>query len=191
MTPKDPQRSLQPWRIIRSQPAGDFKIFRIRTDRIVSPRTQQEHDFFVIDSVNWVNVVALTPDNQVVMIEQYRHGSGTVELEIPGGMIDAADASPEAAGQRELREETGYAGENARRLGEVFPNPAIMSNICYTVMVENCRCTHPVQFDHSEDLVTRLMPAASIPELVRTGRIRHSLVIVALYHFDLWQRQRK
>jgi 8-oxo-dGTP pyrophosphatase MutT (NUDIX family) len=191
MKPGDPQSGpLKPWRTIRSQPAGDFKIFRIRTDRIVSPRTQQEHDFFVIDSVNWVNVVALTPDRRVVMIEQYRHGSGTVELEIPGGMIDPGDASPEAAGQRELREETGYAGENARRLGQVFPNPAIMSNICYTVMVENCRCVHPVQFDHSEDLVTRLVPVSAIADLVAKGQIRHSLVIAALYHFDLWQRQR-
>jgi 8-oxo-dGTP pyrophosphatase MutT (NUDIX family) len=183
-----PSGPLQPWRTLRSKPEGDFKIFRIRTDRVLSPRTQQEHDFFVIESVNWVNVVALTPKRQVVMIEQYRHGSGTVELEIPGGMIDPSDASPEAAGQRELREETGYAGENARRIGEVFPNPAIMSNTLYIVMVENCRCVHPVQFDHSEDLVTRLVPVDSLPELVQTGRIRHSLVVAGLYHFELWRR---
>src|SRR5215471_5714494 len=190
MTPATPPSGpLQPWRTIRSQPNGDFRIFRIRTDRVLSPRTQQEHDFFVIESVNWVNVVALTPDHQMVMIEQYRHGSGTVELEIPGGMIDPSDASPEAAGQRELREETGYAGENARRLGEVFPNPAIMSNTCYTVLVENCRCVHPVQFDHSEDLITRLVPISAVPDLVADGKIRHCIVIAALYHFELWQRR--
>ena len=140
-------KAIQPWERIGSTPVADFRIFTVRSDRKVSPRTHQEHDFFVIDCVNWVNVVALTPDDQVVMVEQYRHGTNTVELEIPGGMIDADDASPEAAGQRELREETGYAGQNARLIGRVFPNPAIMSNVCFTVLVENCRCAHALEWD--------------------------------------------
>jgi ADP-ribose pyrophosphatase len=179
---------IKPWEKISSQPIGDFRIFTIRSDRKISPRTQREHDFYVIDCVNWVNVIAVTTDRQLVMIEQYRHGSNTVELEIPGGMMDDGDASPEATGARELREETGYAGGDARVIGEIFPNPAIMSNTCFTVLIEDCRCVHPVQFDHGEDLMTRLVPIADVSNLVRTGRIRHSLVAVALYHFDLMQR---
>lgn len=178
----------KPWQKLSSKPLGDFKIFRLRSDRLLSPRTGREHDFYVIDSVNWVNVVALTPERQLVMIEQYRHGSGTVELEIPGGMIDSRDASPVAAGIRELREETGYAGENARIIGEVFPNPAIMSNTCFTVMLDHCQHRHPVEFDHGEDLVTRLVPIAEVPSLVAAGKIKHSLVIAALYHFELLKR---
>jgi ADP-ribose pyrophosphatase len=179
---------LKTWEKISSEPRGDFRIFTIRADRKISPRTQQQHDFFVIDSVNWVNVIARTPDDHLVMVEQYRHGSDTVELEIPGGMMDAADATPEATAQRELREETGYEGVNPQLIGQVFPNPAIMSNTCFTVLLEDCHCLHPVEFDHSEDLITRLVPAADIPRLVATGKIRHSLVVVALYHFELWQR---
>jgi ADP-ribose pyrophosphatase len=179
---------IKPWQKLSSKLLGDFKIFTLRTDRKISPRTQHEHDFFVIDSNNWVNVVAITPDQQLVMVEQYRHGSNTVELEIPGGMIDAQDSSPVAAGVRELREETGYEGTNARILGEIFPNPAIMSNVCYTVLVENCRLTHPVELDYGEDLITRLVPVADIPRLVADKKISHSLVAVALYHFELWQR---
>src|SRR5260221_12204869 len=151
---------LKPWEKISSQPLADYRIFRIRSERSVSPRTQKAHDFFVIDSTNWVNVVATTSDEQLVMIEQYRHGSATIELEIPGGMIDPHDSSPEAAAIRELREETGYAGENAQVIGQVFPNPAIMSNTCFTVLVENCHCVHPVEFDHAEDLITRLLPVS-------------------------------
>src|SRR5512135_1307730 len=113
----------QPWRKLRSRPAGDHRIFKIRADTLVSPRTGKEHDFVVIDCANWVNVVALTPTREVVMIEQYRHGSTTVECEIPGGMIDPGDVSPVAAGARELREETGFEGEGGRVIGEVFPNP--------------------------------------------------------------------
>ena len=145
----------------------------------------------VLDCVNWVNVVAVTAEQQLVMIEQYRHGSGTVELEIPGGMLDAGDVSAEAAGVRELREETGYEGQNPQLIGEVFPNPAIMSNTCFTVMVENCRCIHPVEFDHGEDLLTRLVPVSQIPELVAGGKIRHSLVVVGLYYFELWRANRE
>jgi len=176
---------IKPWEKLGSRPVGDFRIFTIRSDRKLSPRTQLAHEFFVIDCVNWVNVIALTPDRQVVMVEQYRHGSDTVELEIPGGMMDPHDTSPEAAASRELREETGYAGEKPRVIGQVFPNPAIMSNVCYTVMIKNCQCVHPVEFDHGEDLLTRLVPAAELPHLVATGKIRHSLVAVAIYHFDL------
>ena len=143
----------------------------------------------MLDSVSWVNVIAVTPDQQLVLIEQYRHGTNTVELEIPGGIMDAGDASsPVATGVRELREETGYEGGNARLLGEVFPNPAIMSNTCYTVLIEQCQPKHPVQWDSGEDIVTRLVPVADVPQLVAAGTIRHSLVVVALYHFELWQR---
>lgn len=179
---------IRPWQKIGSQPLGDFRIFTVRSDRAVSPRTGKEHDFFVIDCVNWVNLIAVTPDNQLVMVEQYRHGTDTVELEIPGGMMDREDASPVIAGVRELREETGYEGENARVIGEIFPNPAIMSNTCHTVLVENCRLKHAVEFDHGEDLLTRLVPVADLPRLVAEGRIRHAVVIVALYHFELWKR---
>lgn len=179
---------IQPWQKLSSQLLGNFRIFTVRSDRKVSPRTQAEHDLFVIDCANWVNIVAVTPRQEIVMVEQYRHGSNTVELEIPGGMIDKKDASPVAGGVRELREETGYEGTNARLIGEIFPNPAIMSNVCYTVLVENCELTHPVEFDSGEDLITRLVPVADIPQLVADKKIRHSLVAVALYHFDLWQR---
>jgi ADP-ribose pyrophosphatase len=181
--------SIKPWERVSSQPVGDFGIFTIRSDRRISPRTRQAHDFFVIDCVNWVNVIAVTPDRRLVMIEQYRHGSNTVELEIPGGMMDAGDGSPEAAALRELREETGYEGENPRLIGQVFPNPAIMSNTCFTVLAENCRCLHPVKLDHAEDLLTRLVPLPEVPALVAEGKVRHSLVVAALYSFELRQRR--
>ena len=179
---------IRPWKKIRSVPIGDFRIFTLRSDTCVSPRTGKEHDFYVLDSVNWVNVIALTPDQQLVMVEQYRHGSGTVELEIPGGMMDPEETDPVATAVRELREETGYAGENARLLGKVHSNPAILANVTYTVLIENCRLQHALELDHGEDLATRLVPAADVPQLVADEKIGHSLVIVALYYFDLWRR---
>jgi 8-oxo-dGTP pyrophosphatase MutT (NUDIX family) len=180
---------IKPWSKLDSKPLGDFRIFRLRSDLKRSPRTGMEHDFFVIDSVNWVNVVAITTDDHLVMVEQFRHGSETVELEIPGGMVDSEDSSPVIAGVRELREETGYEGEEAEIIGRIYPNPAIMSNTCYTVLVRNCRLKHPTVFDQSEEIITRLVPLKEIPALITAGRISHSLVVVALYHFELRQRR--
>jgi ADP-ribose pyrophosphatase len=179
---------IKPWPKIGAKSVGDYRIFTIRSDQRVSPRTGETHDFFVIDCPDWVNVIAITPDHQLVMVEQFRHGSDTVELEIPGGMMDPHETDPVATGIRELREETGYEGREARLLARIFPNPAIMSNTCYTVLVPDCRLEHPTAFDHAEDLITRLVPVAHLPQLVAEQKIQHSLVVVALYHFDLWQR---
>ena len=179
---------IKPWPTIGSTHVGDFRIFTLRNDRKVSPRTQREHDFFVLDSANWVLVLALTPDKQLVMVEQFRHGTNTVELEIPGGVMDKTDKSPLETAVRELREETGYTGENPRLLSTVYANPAILTNTCYAVLLENCRLTRPTELDSGEDLLTRLVPVASLPGMVAGGKIRHSLVVAALYQFDLWQR---
>jgi ADP-ribose pyrophosphatase len=179
---------IRPWQKISSKLIGDFRIFTLRSDLKISPRTGREHDFFVLDSVHWVNVIAVTPDQQLVMVEQYRHGSNTVELEIPGGMMDPGETDPVATAVRELREETGYEGENARLLGRIHSNPAILTNLTYTVLIENCQLRHGVEFDQGEDLATRLVPAGDIPQLIADGKIGHSLVVVALYHYELWRR---
>jgi 8-oxo-dGTP pyrophosphatase MutT (NUDIX family) len=179
---------IKPWKKISSKLLGDFRIFKLHSHLKISPRTGKEHDFYILDSVNWVNVIAVTPDQKLVMVEQYRHGSNTVELEIPGGMMDANETDPVATAMRELREETGYAGKSARLLGKIHSNPAILSNVTYTVLIENCRLQHGVEFDSGEDLITRLVPVAEIPKLVADEKIGHSLVVVALYHFDLWQK---
>jgi ADP-ribose pyrophosphatase len=179
---------VEPWPKVGSRKVGDYRIFRLRSDIRRSPRTGQEHDFYVLETVDWVNVVAVTPDEHLVMVEQFRHGSDTVELEIPGGMMDLEDGSPLVSGVRELREETGYEGVNPVIIGQIFPNPAIMTNRCFTLMVEECELKHPLFLDHSEDIVTRLVPARDIPEMIRAGQIRHSLVVVALYHYDLWRQ---
>ena len=91
---------IQPWPKISTKKIGDFRIFKIRSDLRLSPRTGVAHDFFVLESVDWVNVIAVTPNQHLVMVEQYRHGSDTVELEIPGGMMDPGEQSPVVTGVR-------------------------------------------------------------------------------------------
>ncbi|MDA7915729.1 NUDIX hydrolase, partial [Verrucomicrobia bacterium] len=136
---------IQPWPIKSTREIGDFRIFKIRGDQKKSPRNGHEMEFTVLECVNWVNVVAKTTDGQIVMVEQFRHGSETVELEIPGGVMDAEDTDPIHTAVRELREETGYEGKNARIIGQVFSNPAIMNNTTYTVLIEDCEMKHELE----------------------------------------------
>jgi ADP-ribose pyrophosphatase len=178
----------KPWEKRSSKEIGDFRVFCLRSDVKVSPLTGEEHDFYVIEAVNWVNVIPVTREGKIVMVEQYRHGSNTVELEIPGGMMDAEDADPVASAVRELREETGYEGRNARVIGQVYPNPAIMNNVCYTILVEDCELKHDLKFDATEDIAVTLVDRSEIPELVKSGKIGHSLVVVALYYYELQTR---
>ncbi|HEY1172540.1 MAG TPA: NUDIX hydrolase [Verrucomicrobiae bacterium] len=180
---------IRPWPLVESKPLNNYRIFTTRADRKVSPRTHKEMEFYVIESRHWVNIIALTEDDEIVMIEQYRHGTNSIELEIPGGIIDKGDNDPVEAGVRELLEETGFEGTDAMLLGQVAANPAIMNNTCYTVLVRNCHFSSETRFDTGEDIITRLVPIKDLPELVRSGKIQHSLVVVALFHFDLWQRK--
>lgn len=177
---------IKPWKLVSSSLIGDYKIFSLHLQKRLSPRTGQEHEFYLLDCPDWVNVIALTEDNKIILVEQYRQGSDTIELEIPGGMIDPQDGDPISAGLRELREETGFEGTEARIIGKVCPNPAFMHNTCYTILVLNCQKNHETSFDPTEDVVTYLYEIDDIPGLIAGGKIRHSLVVAAFYYFNLW-----
>lgn len=176
---------IRKWEKHASRVVSDHRIFKIREDHTTNPRTGSEHEMVVLECPDWVNIIALTPEREVVFVEQYRQGSETVELEIPGGMMDPGETDPVATALRELREETGYTGENARLIGACYANPAIMNNRVHTILVENCQRTHEVEWDAGEDLITRLIPEADIPRLIRENQIRHSIVVAALQYFAL------
>jgi 8-oxo-dGTP pyrophosphatase MutT (NUDIX family) len=176
--------SIRPWRVLRSVRDTSYQLFSIRTDTAVHPRTGKSHDFYILESADWVNVIALTPEREVVLVRQYRHGSGTVSLEIPGGLVESGD-SPHSAALRELEEETGYCGGTTLYLGAVSPNPAIQNNVCHTYLVSEVRAGSPQNLDDKEDIETVLEPLDRIPDLIRAGSIDHSLVLSAFFLYFL------
>ena len=175
---------IKPWPRIRSRSVGSFRVFSIRADTTVSPRTGVEHDFYVIETQDWVNIIPLTADRRVAMIKQYRHGSGEVTLEIPGGLVDVGE-TPESAAARELLEETGYQAEEIVKIGVSNPNPAIFNNRCYTFVARNATRVGDPLPDKTEDIEAELIPLADIPELIRKGKIDHAIVISAFYWYLL------
>ena len=180
---------VQPWQITSSEQVLDCRIFKVRKDVTINPRTGRPHDMFVVESPNWVNIIPLTPDDQVVMVEQWRHGTRSIHLETPGGLMDVGE-TPEQCARRELLEETGHEAGEVLRLGTVHPNPAIQSNLQHYVLATNCRRVAELRLDHTEDIAVRLVPLAEVPDMIRTGKITHSVVVGGFYWLELHRRKR-
>lgn len=175
---------IEHWDRLERLHRGDYKVFSVHEERSRSPRTDQEHTFFVIDSPDWVNVIPVTEDGRLVFIRQYRHGTKDVTLEVPGGMIDPGDGSPEAAARREMLEETGYDSDDLVYLGQVAPNPAIFSNRCHTCLARDARRVGEPSLEGAEDIELTLVAPEDVPGLVLDGTIDHALVVTAFYFYD-------
>jgi 8-oxo-dGTP pyrophosphatase MutT (NUDIX family) len=179
----------KPWPVVESAVERDFRIFHVRRDRAVNPRTGTAHDFFVLESRDWVNVIPLTPSREVVMVRQYRHGVRQVTLEIPGGIVDEDDPDPRTSARRELREETGYTASQWLHIGTVQAQPALQNNLCHTFLALDAVRVGEPSPDPGEDLRVVTVPLSEIPDRMKAAEISHGLVLAAFYWFELWQRE--
>ncbi|NOY24325.1 MAG: NUDIX hydrolase [Oligoflexia bacterium] len=175
-----------PWDPGPDETLLETRIFKVSRHQARSRLRDRQANFFVLDTLDWVNVIARTLDGRVVLVEQYRHGTDSVTVEIPGGMVDPGEDAL-CAGLRELAEETGYRpapDATVQVIGVVDPNPAIQRNRCTTVLVDGI-VSGSDDPDPNEELAVRLVPQAVLPDLVRQGVITHALVVAALHHLAL------
>jgi ADP-ribose pyrophosphatase len=182
----DPAR----WEKLSAETKFSTRVFDVLSVQYRHGPRDRSRDFSVIRPPDWVNVVAVTTDQQLVLVRQFRFGVDEFSLEVPGGVIEPGE-DPIVAGLRELAEETGYSGTNARLLGIVNPNPAIQSNQCHLVLVEQVRKTHELAWDQDEEIHVLTKPVEEVLALGRSGAITHSLVLNALFLFEPhWRRLR-
>jgi ADP-ribose pyrophosphatase len=183
MNPSSPAPGLPRWERSGQSVQARTRVFDLLAVQYRHPRRGLARDFTVIQAPDWVNVIARTADDHLVLVRQFRYGIDAFSLEIPGGIIEAGE-DPVAAGVRELQEETGYTGGTARLIGSVHPNPAIQSNRSHFVLVEPAVKSHELAWDADEEIEVARLPTRDVFELARNGGITHGLVLNALWFFE-------
>ena len=178
----------KPWKHEEVEWLQDCRVFRVGRSLARSPKGGEPHPFYRIEAEDWVNAVPLTRSGEVVMVKQFRHGSRSVTLEIPGGIIEPGE-SPALAAARETLEETGYAGSPPERMGSVNPNPAVFGNRCHTFLIRDVEVVSEIANSPTEETMVELIPVARIPQLLREGTIDHALVVAALHYWLLHENE--
>lgn len=181
----------QLWKKLGARPVATTRIFSVHSVDFHHPAHPAPRDFFLIDAPDWVNVLALTPQHELVLVRQFRFGTNALSLEFPGGVMDSGE-TPLVTAARELQEETGFTGTAVRLLGSVHPNPAMQTNRCHLVLIEGATPTAEPCWDRDEEFEILTVPVDEVYELAYRGEITHALVLDALLLFTPhWQKLRR
>lgn len=174
------------WQELDSKTGPDLPLFRVRFDTMRHPATAEKFQRMVLEAPDWVTVVAVTADNKIVMVEQFRFGVGALTTEPVAGTVDAGEDSLDAA-KRELLEETGFGKGRWRYLGSVQANPAIQDNLCHHWLAEDVVAVQEPAPDAGEAIRVHLMTLDDIKTAIKSGALRHPLGLSALSRvFPLW-----
>ncbi|MDP0500231.1 MAG: NUDIX hydrolase [Verrucomicrobiota bacterium JB022] len=180
MKPSTPLPSAPPsWLQTHDALHAECRVCRVYRRGFRHPVRETEGDFFVFDMPDWVVALPVTRDRKVVLVQQFRFGMNALTWEFPAGLIDPGEA-PMVAAQRELREETGYAGPQARYLGEGWPNPALQNNRCHFVLVEEAEKAMDAAWEPFEELAVVALPLDELWQWFQEGKIRHALAYQAM-----------
>ena len=137
-------------------------------------------DATIFEFHSWANIVALTKNNEVVLVSQYRHGVCEVLLEFPGGIVEDGE-DPLQGAKRELLEETGYTSSKLIQVGKMYPNPALQTNTLYCYLGLDAEKVTEQSLDAGEDIDVRLMPLDELIEMAKRGEFPHALMTAVLF----------
>ncbi|MDR1676794.1 MAG: NUDIX hydrolase [Deltaproteobacteria bacterium] len=171
--------NLKPWVLTKQTGILKTPVFEVIHNFCLSPKDGLEKTFTCLRAPDWVNVIPITEDNQVILVNQFRHGTGELCLELPGG-VNEPGQSPLDTAKRELMEETGYSAENFELLSSLRPNPALFANTMHTFVARPAKKTGQTSFDENEDIDLIMVPTDELKALITTGRIDHALMVAAI-----------
>lgn len=172
---------MEKWKTIDSKYIIQRPWATLRVDKLEMPNGNIKEEYYVLEYPTWVNMVALTEDNQVIFVKQYRHGAGRIMVELPAGVVEENE-DPEIAARRELLEETGYAFDDISFVCELFANPATSGNITYTYLLTGGRKVQEQDLDPSEDIEVVLMDLEEAKQFLFDNKIGQALHSSALFY---------
>lgn len=172
----------KPWRELAADPVLDCRVFSIERSIAESPEDRAQHEFFRIRSQDFVQIVPVTADQQVVMVRQFRHGAEYLSLECPGGLVDPGE-TPAQTAARECLEETGFAVRRLEPLGQTNPNPALFGNRLHSFYAADVERVGEVQNTSTERTEVVLVPADRLVRMLCDGTIDHALIEATLWRF--------
>jgi ADP-ribose pyrophosphatase len=157
-----------PWFTLRAD------SYRLPDDRVIGP-------VYIMEYGPWVNVIAVTPSQEAVLVRQYRPGLGRAILEPPGGAADGHDVSMLEAARRELLEETGYTSDDFIETGVIAPNPASHNNLMHCFLARNVQRVRQPALDETEHLEVVLVPFDELIVMAGRGELPQALHVASLY----------
>jgi 8-oxo-dGTP pyrophosphatase MutT (NUDIX family) len=173
------------WEVLKTEQGPDLILFQARYDWVRNPRNEKSMKAVILETTDWVNVVAVTPEKKVVVVKQYRFGIQKTTTEIPAGLMEVGESSEQAA-LRELKEETGYTTDNWKYLGWVEANPAFLNNLCHQWLALDVVKTDQTELDEGEEILVTELSLEQLYSEIKQGRMRNSLTLLALAKvFDL------
>lgn len=169
------------WKILESKQLFSEPWFTVRKDVCELPNGKKHFAYYILEYPSWASAFALTEDNKVVLIRQYRHGLGVISTELPGGVVDQGE-EPIDAVRRELIEETGYEFETIEFMGKLAPNPATSNNYMHMFLAKGGRKVAEQSLDETEDVEVLIYTLDEVKQMLRENKIVQALHSATIFY---------